>query len=81
MSVNYNDEGYVKIFEDKSSFTFEKSNNNIGKVNFQSAPIKGKWVVFPVIAPDLETEKGLKFQSSSSSVFPSIYNTKYQTKK
>ena len=79
-------EDYQKVLDNKvnMNLTFTKVNKLIGTtsdypVNFQTS-IRGKWDVVPVLGPDLEVEKPFKFKSSSSQ-FPNIYSSQYQTKK
>jgi hypothetical protein len=79
-------EDYQKVLDNKvnMNLTFTKVNKLIGTtadypVNFQTS-IRGKWDVVPVLGPNMEVEKPFKFQSSSSQ-FPNIYSSQYQTKK
>jgi hypothetical protein len=77
---------YQNILDPKinQNLTFTKVNKLIGStadypINFQTS-IKGKWDVVPVLGPNLEVEKPFKFQTSSSN-FPNMYLSQYQTKK
>jgi len=76
---------YVDVLNPKvKTLTFTKVNKNIGTqidnpLNLKSSQI-GKWDVVPVMGPDLETEKGIKFKSGLNSSFPVIYSSKYQNR-
>jgi hypothetical protein len=83
MSNQYDE--YENVLDPKvKSFTFTKVNKLIGTPadfpkNFQTS-LKGKWDVVPVLGPDLQVEKGIKFRSVPSP-FPVLYNSKYETRK